>query len=132
MSAYRKSVSVDFYVVEPSIEPSKSFAGDFPHKEVLDAIDELDMERDDYRIRHNLFGDETFCLVHDGPLRLLGAYNKDMSTLVLTERKGELRALFLDEDEGIVDASYVAFFDRSVAALLRTSIRSPGSIRIAN
>ena len=132
MSIHRKPITVDFFVVEPSMDHSKTFTGEFPHKRVLDAIDELDMERGEYHIRHNLYGDETFCLVHDGPIRLLGAYNKDMSTLVLTERKGELRALLLDKDEGIVDASYVAFFDRNVVALLRTSNRSPGFMRIAN
>ena len=132
MSIFRRAVTVDFYAAKPSMEPSKTFRGPFPHKEVLDTIDELDMAKGEHHIRHNLYGDQTFCLVHDGPLRLLGAYNKDMSTQVLTEHKGELRELLLNEDEGIVDASYAASYDPSIVALLRTSIRSPGSIRVAN
>jgi hypothetical protein len=67
-----KKMTVYFY----SIEPAPRFAGDgkkfelgaFPRDEVLKTVRMLDPASDEYRIQDNLFGGETFCLLHeDGP-----------------------------------------------------------------
>ena len=132
MSTFRKTVTVSFYVVEPSLGPQATFQGVFPHDEVLDRIVELDLASGEFHVQDGLFHNEMFCTVHDGPVRLLGAYNKDLYATVATERKGEIREISLSDGEGIVDATYVAFFPDSVAAMLRTSVRSPGTARTAN
>ena len=127
MSTFRKTVTVSFYVVEPALGSEPTFQGAFPHDEVLDRILELDLASGEFHLQDGLFANEMFCTVHEGPVRLLGAYNKDLYATVATERKGEIRELSLSDGEGIVDATYVAFFPDSVAAMLRTSVRSPGS-----
>ncbi len=132
MSIFRKSVTVSFFVVEPSPGPEKTFAGDFPADEVLDTVAGLDLATGDFHVKDGLFANEMFCTVHEGPMRLLGAYSKDLYAAVATERKGEIRELEMSDGEGIVDATYVAFFPDSVAALLRTSVKSPGSARTAS
>lgn len=132
MSIFRKTVTVNFYVVEPVWGPETTFQGTYPYCEVLDRVAALDLASGEFHIRDGLFANEMFCAVHEGPERLLGAYNKDMYATVATERKGEIRELDLSDGEGIVDATYVAFFPNSVTAMLRTSVRSPGSARTAN
>ena len=132
MSIFRKTVTVSFYVVEPLLGPRATFQGVFPHAEVLDRIAELDLASGEFHVQDGLFANEIFCTVHEGPVRLLVAYNKDLYATVATERKGEIREIRLSDGEGIVDATYVAFFPNSVAAMLRTSVRSPGTTRTAN
>ena len=132
MSIFRKTVTVSFYVVEPSLGSEPTFQGFFPHDRVLDRISELDLASGEYHLQDGLFANEMFCMVHEGPVRLLGAYNKDMYARIATERKGEIREITLSDGEGVVDATYVAFFPESVAAMVRTSVRSPGTVRTAN
>ena len=132
MSTFRKTVTVSFHVVEPLLGSQATFRGDFPHDEVLDRVARLDLASGDFHVRDGLFANEMFCAVHDGPVRLLGVYNKDLYAAVVTELKGEIREISLSDGEGIVDATYVAFFPDSVAAMLRTSVRSPGTARTAN
>lgn len=129
---FHKTVTVNFFVVEPSAGDTPTFTLDFPADEVFDAIRLLDLASGEYHVKDGLFANEVFCLVHEGPIPVLGAYNKDMYATVMTERKGELREVELDEGEGLVDASYAVFFPGSVVAIVRTSVRSPGSARIAS
>ena len=131
MSVFRKTVTVSFYVVEPLLGSETSFVGPYPHEEVLDRVAGLDLASGEFHVPDGLFHNQTFCTVHKGPIRLLGAYNKDLYAMVATERKGEIREIDLRDGEGIVDATYVAFFPDSVAAMLRTSVRSPGAARTA-
>ena len=130
MSVFRKIVK--FYRVEVGPDPDKQFRGPFPAQSVLDRIAALDLSSGNYHIAHGLFSNETFCMVHDGPLRILGGYNKDTYAIVTTEYKGELQEVEMLDEEGIVDATYVGFFPDSVAAIVRTSLRSPGPNRIAH
>lgn len=125
-------MTVSFYVVEPAAGESQTFEGVFPADEVLDQVRILDLSTGQYHVKDGLFANEVFCTVHEGPQPILGAYNKDMYASVMTERKGEIREVEMSDGEGVVDASYVAFFPNSVAAVVRTSIRSPGSARIGN
>jgi hypothetical protein len=129
---FRKTATVNFYVVEPAAGQAATFTTAFPSDEVLDAVRLLDLASGDYHVRDGLFANEVFCIVHEGPVPILGAYNKDMYASVVTERKGEIREVEMDDGEGLVDASYVAFFPNSIAAIVRTSVKSPGSARIAN
>ena len=132
MSIFQKTVTVSFYAVEPLLGSESSFVGPFPHEQVLDRVAKLDLASGEYHVSDGLFHNQTFCTVHDGPVRLLGAYNKDLYAAVATERKGEISEIYLRDGEGIVDATYVAFFPDSVVAMLRTSVRSPGAARTAN
>lgn len=131
MSIFQKTVTVSFYVVEPSLGPEATFEGEFPRCEVLDRVAGLDLASGEFHLKDGLFHSEMFCMVHEGPFRLLGAYHKDLYAAVATEMKGEIREIPLSDGEGIVDATYVAFFPDSVAAVLRTSVRSPGTARTA-
>lgn len=132
MSALRKTLTVKFYRVEAGPDPDKQFVGPFPADSVLDQVAALDLASGNYHIAHGLFSNETFCMVHDGPLRILGAYNKDTYAIVTTEYKGELQEVEMLDEEGVVDASYAAFFPDDIAAIVRTSLRSPGPNRIAH
>lgn len=122
-----------FYAVEPLAGPEgRSFTrGAYPLSQVLDRLRRLDPAAEEYRIREDLFGGETLCLLHeDGPEPLLGVYYRDNLTRALTEYKGEVQELVLREGEAIVDAAYAAFFPGDVVGLVRTSSKSPGFARL--
>jgi hypothetical protein len=133
MAVVAKSLMVYFYAIEPfPITGMETFAsGRYPIDEVLTFIKRLDPAAEEYRIRENLFGGETFCLVHDdGPQPILGAYYRDNLARPLTEYKGEINELMLREGEALVDAAYAAFFPNDVVGLVRTSSRAPGFAKI--
>lgn len=121
-----------FFVVEPAAGYEQTFVGDYPAEEVLGTIGALDLSTGDYHLKDGLFATELFCKAWDGPHPILGAYVKDMYASVTTERKGEIREVEMDDGEGVVDATFVAFLPGSVAAMVRTSVKSPGSARVAN
>lgn len=132
MTVFDKQLMVAFYVLEPS-EPDPTWeAPGYPLDEVWKRISRLDPALDSYRIKEDLFGGETLCLLYeDGPKPLLGAFYKDKFQIPLTERKGEVREIvFDDDDEGIVDASYVMFFEEDLVGVIRTSSKSPGHVKI--
>jgi hypothetical protein len=132
---YHKELTVYFYSLEPVRffdGGSKEFlAGHYPLQEVLETIKRADPASEAYRIKEDLFGGETFCLVHDdGPQPILGAYYRDNLARPLAEYKGEITELMLREGEALVDAAYAAFFPNDVVGLVRTSSKSPGFARI--
>lgn len=135
MPVVAKSLTVYFYVVEPMPtfgNELRSFnSGAYPIDDVLETIRRLDPAADDYRIQENLFGGETFCVVHDdGPQPVLGAYYRDNLARPLTEFKGEINELVLREGEALVDAAYASFFPGDVVGLVRTSSKAPGFAKI--
>lgn len=134
MPVYQKSLTVYFYGLEPMgfFGGTKEFSpGEYPLDEVLDTIRKADPAEDSYRIREDLFGGETFCLVHDdGPQPILGAYYRDNLARPLAEYKGEITEVMLREGEALVDAAYAAFFPNDVVGLVRTSSKAPGFAKI--
>lgn len=129
----RKRV-VAFYRICPHAEPIPSFPdGRFPLDEVLETVCQLDPAAAEYRFVENLFGNERFCLVdRNGPIPLLCLYTKDVTAAPETERKGEIRSVILEPDEGIVDASYAIVLPKDVVALVRTSNKAPGAAFLAD
>ena len=125
---YRNRV-VAFYRIVPWDEGRPDFEdGCFPTDEVVSRIRALDAAAQDYRFFDNLFGNERFCHVNaDGPMPLWCLYTKDVTSAPETERKGEIRSLILDPDEGIVDASYALFLPHDIVAIVQTSPKAPGS-----
>lgn len=133
MPVVSKSLTVYFYAVEPfPFQGMRDFAsGAYPLNEVLDTIRKSDPTSEACRITENLFGGETFCLLHeDGPKSILGAYYRDNLARPLTEYKGEINELLLREGEALVDAAYAAFFPGDVLGLVRTSSKAPGFAKI--
>ena len=131
VSAVSKRLNVYFYVIEPA-PPSTTFVpGSYPLSEVVDRVRQLDPAAEDYRLKEDLWGGETLCLLHeDGPQMVLGAYYKDKLAKALTERKGLVRELELEDDEGLVDAAYGALFPSDVVGLVRTSSKAPGFAKV--
>jgi hypothetical protein len=128
-----RSLTVYFYAIEPfPLTDKRDFeAGSYPLESVLGSIRASDPATEEYRIRENLFGGETFCLVHDdGPEPILGAYYRDNLAAPLTEYKGEINELILRDGEALVDAAYMAFFPDDVVGLVRTSAKAPGFAKI--
>lgn len=133
MPVVAKSLTVYFYTVEPFPgQGMRNFAsGLYPLSEVLEVIRKSDPTSEACRITENLFGGETFCLLHeDGPQPILGAYYRDNLARPLTEYKGEINELMLREGEALVDAAYAAFFPGDVLGLVRTSSKAPGFAKI--
>lgn len=133
MPVVSKALTVYFYAIEPfTTAGTTAFAsGSYPLEDVLAKIRALDPGADEYRITENLFGGETFCLVHDdGPQPILGAYYRDNLARPLTEYKGEINELLLREGEALVDAAYAAFLPNDVLGLVRTSSKAPGFAKI--
>lgn len=126
-------LKVHFYAIAPEpIEPA-FIHGHYPFDEVRTRIRSLDPASEEYRIGTDLLGSGVLCLFHeDGPVPLLGAYYKDMFTTPLTEYKGEIATLVLREGEGLVDASFAAFFPDDVVGIVRTSPKAPGHSRLAD
>ncbi|MGD9796164.1 MAG: hypothetical protein AB7V43_22085, partial [Acidimicrobiia bacterium] len=110
MAVHHKRLTVYFYAIEPMAEfgrgASPSFeAGSYPLENVLKRIRKLDPATDEYRLKDDLFGGETFCLLHeDGPEPIMGAYYRDNLSKPLTEYKGEISELLLRDGEAVVDA----------------------------
>jgi hypothetical protein len=137
MAVINKSLTVYFYSLEPVApvngEGRPFELGSYPLAEVLDTITLADPASDTYRIREDLFGGETFCLVHaDGPEPILGAYYRDNLARPIAEYKGEINELMMREGEALVDAAYAAFFPNDVVGLVRTSSKAPGFAKIGN
>lgn len=130
MPLVTKDLTVYFYVLEPF--PQRTFEPrSYPLDKVAETIRALDPAADDYRIHDQLFGGELFCLFHeDGPEPLLGTYYKDTLNKALTEHKGVVKELELDDGEGLVDASYAAFFPNDVVGIVRTSAKAPGFAKV--
>ncbi len=131
--AVSKSVTVRFYAIEPSA-PGNSFAsGAYPQAEVLERIRSRDPAADDYRLKDNLWGNEIFCLLQEnGDVPLLIAYYKDMWSRVFTEHKGQVQEIEMREGEGVVDASYCAFFPHDVLGVVRASAKAPSFAKIGH
>jgi hypothetical protein len=129
-----RQVAVSFYALGPMhpAEGQLSFtAGSYPLDAVQERIRKLDPASEEYRIRENLWGGETLCLLHeDGPQAVLGAYYRDNLAKAFTEYKGEITELALREGEALVDAAFAAFFPNDVVGLVRTSSKSPGFAKI--
>jgi hypothetical protein len=123
MPVVSKDLTVYFYVLEPF--PERTFeVRAYPLDRVAQTIRALDPAAPDYRIRDRLFGGELFCLFHDdGPEPILGAYYKDTLAKALTECKGIVKELELDDGEGLVDAAYAAFFPDDVTVRLMDTKR---------
>lgn len=127
-----------FYAIEPAPAlgsgSSTSFEpGSYPLVEVLETIRRLDPSTDEYRLKDDLFGGETFCLLHeDGAQPIMGAYYRDNLSKPLTEYKGEISELLLRDGEAVVDAAYAAFFPGDILGLVRTSSKAPGFAKIGN
>jgi hypothetical protein len=137
VAVYNKSLTVYFYSLEPVSyfeSEAKDFTlGSYPLQEVLDTITLADPSTESYRIKDDLFGGETFCLVHgDGPQPILGAYYRDNLARPIAEFKGEINELMLRDGEALVDAAYAAFFPNDVVGLVRTSSKAPGFAKIGN
>lgn len=135
MPVYNKQLTVYFYALEPVLffdDKAQEFpSGAFPLNEVLDTIRKSDPAEETYRIKEDIFGGETFCLVHDnGPQPILGAYYRDNLAVPLAEYKGEINQLMMREGEALVDAAYAAFLPHDVVGLVRTSSKAPGFARI--
>jgi hypothetical protein len=135
MAVHHKQLTVYFNSLEPVRffeGPSKDFlAGEFPLEEVLETIRKADPAAEEYRIKEDLFGGETLCLVHDdGPAPVLGAYYRDNLSKPLAEYKGEITEVELRDGEALVDAAYAAFFPGDVVGLVRTSSKAPGFAKI--
>jgi hypothetical protein len=128
-----RELTVTFHVLEP-MTPERSFAsGHLPVREVLNTIKELDRSSDSYRIRNGISANETFCHIHDdGPLTLIGTYNKDLVSRLLLEYQGDLEEIRLRDGEGPVDALYTMLFPGDVVGVLRTSTKAPGPAGFAN
>ena len=128
-SVFRRNVTVSFYIAEPTEPPT--WVGDLPGDDVLAKIQTLDLASGEYHVKTGLFATELFCMVHNGPLPLIGAYTKDMWNAVLTELKGVIEEVEMREGEGVVDGAYAAFFPNSVVGIVRSSVKAPGSAAIA-
>jgi hypothetical protein len=126
---WRRPYVVQFYRVVPRSEGPAPYAdGEFPLRMVVQRIQSLDPAADEYRFKETLFGNEHFCLIDEsGPLPLFCAYTKDVTAAPETEKKGEIRSIIMDPDEGIVDAAYALVFPNDVVALVRTSTKAPGA-----
>jgi len=131
-----RQASVAFYAIEPMpvSDGQRTFlSGAFPRDDVFDVIRNCDPAADDYRLREDLFGGETLCLLHeDGPEPVLGAYYRDNLGRLLTEYKGEVVEAMLRDGEAPVDAAYVAFFPNDTVGMLRTSSKSPGFAKVGH
>lgn len=123
-------VTVSFYVVEPHIEHPGAWTGDYPADDMLDAVEKLDLASGLYHVQTNLFGNEVFCMVEDGQQRMLSCFTKDSWNALQTEFKGQVEEVPLRDGEGWVEATYCTFFPQSVAAVVRTSTKSPGAAQI--
>lgn len=133
MPVVSKSLTVYFYAVEPfPRQGMRDFrSASYPLSEVLKVIRKSDPTSEACRITEDLFGGETFCLLHeDGPQPILGAYYRDNLARPLTEYKGEINELLLREGEALVDAAYAAFFPGDVLGLVRTSSKAPGFAKV--
>jgi hypothetical protein len=128
-SVFRRNVTVSLNIAEPQDPPT--WSGSFPSDEVLATIRQLDLASGDYHVKTGLFATELFCMVHEGPLPLVGAYSKDMWNAVLTELKGVIEEVEMREGEGVVDGAYAAFFPKSVVGIVRSSVKAPGSAALA-
>ena len=129
-----RSYVVQLYAIVPRDANAKEFDdGAFPLRQVLDTLRALDPAADDYRFKDGFFGNERFCLIDEaGPIPLFCAYTKDMTSAPETEKKGEVKSLLLDPDEGIVDAAYAVVLPGDVVAIVRTSPKAPGAAFLSN
>lgn len=136
MPVFVRTYQVNFFEVEPldRIGPARPTfeIGKFPADEVLDRIADLDLASGDFYVEESLTGRMTFGVVREGPLRILAAYTKDPYDTFETERKGEFIEHVMEDDMGVVEASFVGFFPNGVVAVMRTSPKTPGSAKIAN
>jgi hypothetical protein len=127
-----RQLTVQFYAIEPGV-PETFKPANYPLDNVLASIGQSDPATEEYRIKEDLFGGETFCLLHeDQRFPFLGGYYKDLLSMPLTEMKGQVEKLTLRDGEGIVDATYAAFFDHDVVGIVRTSVKAPGHVRIGS
>lgn len=126
-----RPVTVTFHVAEPD-SAAPSWTREFPSAEVLDTVAAFDLATGDYHLQTTLFGNEVFCMVHEGPVRLLASYTKDSLQAVLSEYKGTVEHIPMRDGEGILDAAYAAFFPNNVLGLVRYSAKSPGASSIAH
>jgi hypothetical protein len=135
MPIFHRQATVTFFALRPAavVGDQRSFVdGDYPMDEVVSTISAMDPASEEYRIKDNLWGGETLCLLHDdGPHLVVGAYYRDNFSRPLAELKGEIREIELEDGAALVDAAYFAFFPGDVVGLLRTSSKSPGFARIS-
>lgn len=131
--ARSRSLTVSFFSLNPA-EPNPTFApGHFPATDVFNTVKALDRAAPEYRIADGLFASEAFCFVHDdGPLPLIGTYNKDLVSRFLFEHDGDLEELKLDEGWGPVDGSYAMLFANDVVGILSPSQKAPRHAMFAN
>jgi hypothetical protein len=133
MTVVTKDVSVRFFLLEPFGNPLPFEPGHYPRAEVFNALRRMDPAAPEYRIKEDLLGGETLCLIHDGSAgEILGAYFKDLLNLPQTEYKGEVLKLVLREGEALVDGSYAMFFPHDVVGIVRTSSKAPGPAKIGS
>ncbi len=126
-----KQVSVRFFLLEPFGNPLPFKACCYPRDRVFAHLRTLDPAAESYRIKEDLFGGETLCLLHDGEHGdVLGAYYKDLLNLPQTEYKGELAELILRDGEAPVEGSYAMFFPHDVVGVIRSSSKAPGPTKI--
>jgi hypothetical protein len=125
-----RQLTVQFYAIEPGF-PATFLGAEYPLTRTLASIRQSDPATDEYRIKEDIFGGETLCLLHeDTRFPLLGAYYKDTLSMPMTEMKGQVEKLILRDGEGIVDSSFAAFFEDDVVGIVRTSVKAPGHAKI--
>ena len=98
----------------------------------MDQVEAFDLATGEFHLKTNLFGSEMFCTVHHGPVPLLAGYTKDNLAALETELKGTIEEIELREGEGVIDATYAAFFPNGVVGVVRCSVKSPGAASLAH